>query len=34
MIYDSSAPIMDFVAYFERMKDNVKDGLILSVDWS
>jgi hypothetical protein len=26
--------LMNFVAVFARMKDKVKNGLLLSVDWS
>jgi hypothetical protein len=26
--------VMHLIAVFERMKDKVKDGLVLSVDWS
>ena len=28
------APTMEIVLVFQRMDDKVKDGLVLSVDWS
>ena len=32
--HDCHAPTMEIVSVFQRMDDKVKDGLVLSVDWS
>ena len=32
--HDGYAPTMEIISIFQRMDDKVKDGLVLSIDWS